>query len=43
MPSTAVDAGVQALDVVGAHASGADDSYAEGFSHCFCPSGLVVG
>jgi hypothetical protein len=33
----AVDAGVEPLDVVRAHAAGADDSYAKGFSHCFVP------
>jgi hypothetical protein len=33
-----MDAGVQSLDVVGAHAAGADDGDAEGFSHLFCPS-----
>jgi hypothetical protein len=37
-----VDAGVEALDVVGAHAPGADDGDAECFSHCFVPSGSVT-
>ena len=35
---SAVDAGVEPLDVVCAHTAGADDGYAEGLGHGSCPS-----
>ena len=39
----AVDAGAEPLDVVRAHAAGADDGDAEGFSHCSCPLSRLGG